>query len=173
MARLPALALIFLLCGFRSAVPLRQHVVSYNHSEVAWAQAEGKGRIEGVANWKLDRTWPCGEVTLFARSAYADETFMTMYGNLDYARSNAMQLGGVFKDVDPRFAGDARKVRCAADGSFVFDHLPAGTYYIAIPFIGDTVVWGLGRFRRDLQEYVFQRVMVPDGQSVIVDLRDK
>ena len=173
MARLPALLLIVLLCGFRSAVPLREHVVPYDPAEIAWAQSEGTGRIDGIVTWKLDKTWPCHEVTLFARSAYADETFMAMYGNLDYARFHAMQLKGAFRSVDQRFRRDARTVQCSAEGRFVFDRLPAGTYYISIPFIGDIVILRLGTFRRSLQEYVFKRVVVADGETINIDLRDR
>jgi len=152
---------------------LREHVVPYDPAEIIWAQSEGTGRIDGIATWKLDKIWPCREVTLFARSAYADETFMAMYGNLDYARFHAMQLRGAFRSTDERFRKDARRAQCDSDGGFVFSHLPAGTYYISIPFIGDIVVSRLGTFRRSLQEYVFKRVVVTDGETVNIDLRDR
>lgn len=171
--RLPALLLIASLCAFRAPIPLREHIAFYDPAEIAWSRPEGTGIIEGVANWNLGRRWPCGEVTLFARSAYADETFMTMYGNLDYARFHATQLKGAFKSVDPKFAGDARTARCDADGRFEFSRLPAGTYYISIAFVGDTDIMGFGKLRRNQQEYVFKRVVVADEQVENIDLRDK
>lgn len=171
--RLSALLLIASLCGFSPSIQMREHSASYNSAEVAWSHSEGTGIIDGVATWNLGRRWPCREVTLFARSAYADETFMTMYGNLDYARFHATQLKGAFKSADPKFMGDARTTRCNADGRFEFSRLPAGTYYISITFIGNTNIIGFATLRRNQQEYVFKRVDVADGQIANIDLQDK
>ena len=171
--RLPALLLIASLCGFRSSPPLREHTVPYNSAETAWSHSAGTGAIEGVATWNFGRRWPCGEISLFARSAYADETFMAVYGNLDYARYRPMQMKGIFRSVDPNFRADARTTQCQNDGKFEFSGLPAGTYYLTTRFLGDTNIIRLGTFRGNQQEYVFKRVDVSDGQVVNVDLQEK
>jgi hypothetical protein len=155
-----------------SALPALRHQAVYDPLQVAWAEDSGTATIQGELTWRWGgNVWGCDIVYLVPQSAYADETFLLMYGNTEGGRVKPTKLRGYFRTADPRYERDMRKVACQGTG-FAFRELPAGTYYLTTTFVG-SVRTNVGILRNSHQELVWRRVSVADGQTVNVDLKDR
>ena len=156
------------------AMPALQHEVEYDPSQVAWASRDGSSTVQGIMTWRWGgRHWPCASVDLIPQSAYADETFLRVYGNNEGARIKPTKMRGYFRSHDPRYDRDKRLARCDRQGAFAFKAVPAGTYYLTGTFSGSLQTVNMGIRRNVAQELVWRRVNVTDGQTTEIDLKDR
>lgn len=112
---------------------------TFDPKEVAWSEGKGPNHITGTAVLKLPdgQTRTCRPYTVIATpdSELARARLTALYGTTGrgHRDANAPQ---VCLPSDPAYAQTQRTASCDDQGRFRFDHLPDGTWYIAVP-----VVW--------------------------------
>lgn len=119
-----------------TVVPL---TTKYDPAETAWYRQGGTASITGSALLRTRggdaKTCAGLPVSLVPRSTYADERMSRLFGSTDHGFEpvySPERLAG----TDPDYEAGIQRSICDAQGSFAFEHLAAGTYYVTAK-----VVW--------------------------------
>lgn len=103
----------------------------FNPAEASFINNKGKARIEGQLFLRRNDgvvVYGAGtEVTLIPQSTYADERIITLYQGNKMLRAPILTR---IEDTDPAYLQYQRHVKANGEGRFVFDEVPAGSYYI-------------------------------------------
>lgn len=101
----------------------------FKADEFAWSVKPGSARILGVT--AKDASCAGKAVALTPATPYSRERIRALYGSADYAvlPMAAVRAKTIVND-NPAMRGYVRASRCDAKGTFVFDKLPAGPYFI-------------------------------------------
>lgn len=133
-----AAAAVALICGCATTRSPVEFVGSttFDPDAVAWAKQSGTATVEGNAfiidPMAIDgSTQTCAgrTVALFPDSAYNREFLLSVFPNLNEAFWNSTGGGDYSKYPIPDFESQVRHAKCDAKGEFVFNNVPAGTYY--------------------------------------------
>ena len=135
----------------------------FNPRDAAFIRVKGKADIRGQAfvpqtNGRLMRASGT-DVYLIPRTAYADERMKAIFGDKKYRLK-----GRPVPDPDPSYEAYMRKTIASSGGSFAFENVADGEYY---------VVAGI-RFPNDLMYLEFpvmERVTVANGRNVRLVIR--
>lgn len=160
-------AAIVLLAGMLSGcASMGKPVVlnaSFDPAAAAVVNAPGKASVSGQAfvrqnNGRLLRAVGT-DIYLIPRTAYSDERIAALYGD-----GKQLRWGANVPEADPLFEHYMRKTVASSGGSFKFDRVADGEYYIVamIHLPSDHV------FR---QFPIMERVIVTGGKSVRVVMR--
>lgn len=136
---------------------------SFNPKAAAFIHATGRAKISGQAFVRLNsgKLWRATgtDVELVPRSAYADERIAAIYRERKYA------LHGVnIPDADPVYKTYMRSTVASSGGSFSFDHVADGEYYV-IAMIHMPSEYSYREFP------ILERVTVKGGKSVKLVMR--
>jgi hypothetical protein len=142
----------------------------YNPAETAWSQAPGSNSISGqvlMASLTGEiRSCANQTIRLVPDSGYARLRFMELYGSDVAGMSKGLNYGPYGPDrSDPRYLTAARTTTCDASGTFKFDGVANGTYYVL-----STMLWSTSNTADAPGTAAFKRVQVKDGQSAEVAL---
>ena len=134
--RLFALALFVLVAGCASQIQIIETVGRFDPDEVAFIHATGPNTIQGQAFMRQRGgnvvTCAGSEVFLIPRGSYSVERVSKIYGTTQrVARHIALA-----DTADAGYWENMRRTRCDAQGSFVFEDLADGDY-----FITTVVIW--------------------------------
>ena len=104
-------------------------VTPFKAEEFAWSVKPGAARILGLT--AKDASCAGKAVALTPATAYSRERIRALYGSVDYAvlPMEAVRAKTIVND-NPAMRGYVRGARCDANGTFVFNKLPAGPYFI-------------------------------------------
>jgi hypothetical protein len=101
----------------------------FRADDFAWSVKPGTARIQGLTA----RGASCAgkAVALTPVAPYSSERIRALYGSLTYAvvPIEVVRAKTILND-NPAMRGYVRASRCDQNGTFVFDKLPAGPYYI-------------------------------------------
>lgn len=148
-------------------VTTREPVVlttSFDPAAAAFIKATGRAKVSGQAfvrqnSGKLLRAVGT-DVFLVPRTAYADERIAAIYRGRKYALWGGAQM----PDADPRYGEYMRTTIASSGGSFSFDRVADGEYYvIAMIHLPSEVVF--------LQFPIVEKVHVQNGRSVRLVMR--
>ncbi len=114
----------------QAAVPSGIFIVApFRADEFAWSVRPGTARILG----QTDPAASCAgkTVALTPATSYSRERIRALYGSTTYAvvPLEVVRAKTIVND-NPAMRGYVRAARCEANGTFVFDKLPAGPYFI-------------------------------------------
>ncbi len=101
----------------------------FRADDFAWSVPAGTARIQGLTA----RSASCAgkAVALTPQTAYSTERIRDLYGSTEYAIQPAEAVRAkVIANDNPAMRGYVRSARCDAMGTFLFDRLPAGPYFI-------------------------------------------
>ncbi len=152
-----------LLTGCVSSLHGQTLTETFNPKTAAFINESGPARISGQAfvrqgSGKLHRAIGT-DVRLIPRNAYADERIAAIYGD-----DKQQRWAGHVPDADPRYLGLMRTTIASSSGSFSFDNVADGEYYII------AMVFRPGEYRG--HEYpIMERVTVKGGKNVKVVMR--
>lgn len=149
-------------------------VPAYSAAEVAWSRGAAAARIEGHAAG-AGKTCAGEKVWLRPRSKLEDHRNRVIFGNLEAGRIPILQFLDTARSDRPdmpvppqSYDDDARKVVCAADGTFVFEGLPDGEYYVLVMILPAEFVGKLTPV--ETIELVMRRVSVASSATTEADL---
>lgn len=137
--------------------------VPFDAQAAAFINASGRAKVSGQAfvrpnSGKLLRAVGT-DVFLVPRTAYADERIAAIYG--DGKRPVA---GRGVPDADPLYEQYMRRTIASSGGSFSFDHVADGEYYvIAMIHLPSDIMF--------IQFPILERVSVQGGKSVRLVMR--
>ena len=164
MARLAvALILAVLVSGCSATRAPTVLTASFDPQSAAFINASGRAKVSGQAfvrrnNGRMLRAAGT-DVYLVPRTAYADERIAAIYGDRHQQR-----WGARLPDADPLYEQYMRKTVASSGGSFSFDHVADGEYFvIAMIHLPSEYVF--------LQFPILERVSVRDGKSVKLVMR--
>jgi len=134
----------------------------FDPAAAAFINLEGHASISGQAfvrqtNGKLLRAVGT-DVFLIPRTAYADERIAAIYGEGD------KQKWARVPDADPLYEQYMRKTVASSGGSFRFERVPDGAYYVV------AMIFLPGEFV-SAEFPILERVTVSGGRSVRVVMR--
>ena len=101
----------------------------FKADDFAWSVKPGTARIQGLT----DPAASCAgkTVALTPETPYSRERIRALYSSVTYAvLPMAVVRAKVIANDNPAMRGYVRAARCEANGTFVFDKLPAGPYFI-------------------------------------------
>ena len=135
-------------------------------SEVDWARGSGANTVSGVALIDANgRRYTCTgqSANLIPDTAYARARMTAIFGNTNKGM-RAASLGAVkFERDDALYVSSLRTTRCDASGSFDFQRVPDGIWYVT-----SSVKWeGVSKVEGGS---MMQRVNVRGGRQVMVSL---
>ncbi|MFZ5779044.1 MAG: hypothetical protein ACOY4R_02400 [Pseudomonadota bacterium] len=135
-------------------------------SEVEWSRKNGANTVSGTAQMKDgNTTHTCAgqSVNLIPDSAYARARMTAIFGSTSRG-TRAASLGAVkFEKDDPLYVSTLRRTRCDASGSFSFQRVPDGVWYVTT-----SVKWEQGS--RVAGGSMMKQVDVRGGRLVKVSL---
>lgn len=101
----------------------------FKAEDFAWSVKPGAARIQGLT--APGASCAGKAVALTPATPYSRERIQALYGAIDYAvlPMDAVRAKVIAND-NPAMRGYVRGARCDAKGTFVFDKLPAGPYFI-------------------------------------------
>lgn len=104
-------------------------VTPFNAEEFAWSVRPGTARIQGLTAQGASCAGKA--VALTPATPYSRERIRALYGSVEYAvvPSDVVRAKTIVND-NPAMRGYVRSARCDQSGTFVFDKLPAGPYFI-------------------------------------------
>jgi len=141
----------------------RVMTTAFDPQAASFIHQEGRARISGQAfirrnNGELLRAVGT-DVALIPRTAYADERIAALYGD-----RNQLRWGAQVPETDPRYTQYMRKTVASSGGSFSFDHVADGAYYVvAMLHLPSEVLFQ--------QVPILERVTVEGGESVRLVMR--
>jgi hypothetical protein len=113
-----------------AAVPAGIFIVTpFKADDFAWSVKPGNARIQGLT----DANASCAgkTVALTPETPYSRERIRALYGSVTYAvEPMAVVRAKTIVNDNPAMRGYVRAARCEANGTFIFDKLPAGPYFI-------------------------------------------
>jgi hypothetical protein len=101
----------------------------FKADDFAWSVKPGTARIQGLT----DPAASCAgkTVALTPETTYSRERIRALYSSVTYAvLPMAVVRSKTIVNDNPAMRGYVRAARCEANGTFVFDKLPAGPYFI-------------------------------------------
>jgi hypothetical protein len=104
-------------------------VTPFKADDFAWSVKPGSARIQGLTD---PRASCAGKtVALTPVTPYSRERIRALYGSTTYAIEPLEVVRGrnIVND-NPAMRGYVRAVRCEANGTFTFEKIPAGNYFI-------------------------------------------
>jgi hypothetical protein len=135
----------------------------FDPAAAAFVNAQGRASVSGQAfvrqtNGKLLRAVGT-DILLVPRTAYSDERVAALYGDGD-----TLRWGVRVPEAEPLYEQYVRKTVASSGGSFRFDHVADGGYYIvAMIFLPGEYI---------AHEFpILERVTVAGGKSVRVVMR--
>ncbi len=136
---------------------------TFDPTAAAFIHREGKASISGQAFVRQPdgKVWRAlgTDVYLVPRTAYADERFAAIYGEGDKQRwADRVPV------ADPRYEQAMRKTVATSGGSFRFDRVADGSYFVV------AMIFMPGDYSGD-EFPIIERVTVKDGRSVRVVMR--
>lgn len=143
---------------------LRQPTLQFNPADAAWASKPGKNAISGSALMRtvIGDVKTCAGllVELIPDTPYARERMGIVFGPGDSGYFPASNLTA--PTPDPAYAQTVRRAVCDAQGTFSFDGLPDGAYFVTA-----SVVWNIPQRYGALVQGgdLMQRVSVSGGES--------
>lgn len=153
------------LAGCAAMAPRQIDLVSkFDPNEVAWATGKGSGKIVGSGVIQtvggIPRNCAGNKVGAIPVSTYSTERLQAIYGNSSKAYWPAAgQKWNIPRDA--QYEASFREAICDAQGTFEFDDLPAGSY-----FLTTSVVWSTGQQYASPQGgFLMLKVLVEDGKS--------
>lgn len=161
-----AVAVLVLIAVVSGCVATRAPVVlttSFDAQAASFINASGRAKVSGQAFIRLNsgKLWRATgtDVHLIPRTAYADERIAAIYG-----KGNQQVAGVRMPDTDPLYEQYMRKTVASSGGSFSFDHVADGDYYIvAMIHLPSNLSF--------TQFPILERVSVQGGKSVRVVMR--
>lgn len=159
-------AIFILVLTASGCVAMRPPVnltTSFDAQAAAFINAGGRAKVSGQAfvrqnNGKLLRAVGT-DVVLIPKTAYADERIAALYGD-----RNRLRYGVDMPDADPLYEHHMRRTVASSGGSFSFDNVADGQYYV----IAMIHLPGEVSFR---QFPILERVNVVGGKSVRLVMR--
>ena len=107
----------------------------FRAEDFAWSTIPGTAHIKGFT--APNQSCAGNAVALTPDSPYARERIGKLYGSTEYAVIPTVVVRGkVIANDNPAMRGYVRSARCDSAGSFAFDNLPAGAFFI-IAEVGD------------------------------------
>ena len=138
--------------------------VVFNAAAFAWSAQPGTASIEGRTDYRADgRTWRCaGSVGLTPETPWTRQRFQTLYGSTDRAALPAAVVRArTVAEASADYRGFVRNTTCGVDGTFRFEGLPQGAWFVIVPVTpqggGEAVV-------------LMRRVETRNGRTVQVTL---
>lgn len=155
--------LIALVSGCVATRPPVVLTTSFDAQAAAFINANGRAKVSGQAfvrrnNGKLLRAVGT-DVFLIPRTAYADERIAAIYGDGKQPR-----MAGELPPGDPLYDQYMRKTIASSGGSFSFDHVADGDYYV-VAMIHLPSDFGF------FQSPILERISVHGGKSVRLVMR--
>jgi hypothetical protein len=136
---------------------------SFDAKSAAFINTAGRAKISGQAFVRLNsgKLWRATgtDVELVPRTAYADERIAAIYGAKKYALR-----GVLIPDADPVYVTYMRRTVASSGGSFSFDRVADGDYYV-IAMIHIPSEYSYHEFP------IIERVTVKGGKSVKLVMR--
>jgi hypothetical protein len=127
-----------LVAGCATTEPIKL-ATSFNAEEVAWAKKKGTGTLIGSAVIQTQggtpRSCAAREVALTPVAAYSTERIQNIYGNTTKGFRGVLQ-GSMKLPDDPGYQASHIVSVCDAQGSFHFDDLASGEYFVVT-----TITW--------------------------------
>lgn len=113
--------------------PPAQMTQPFNAGDVSWSLGAGTAVVEGRAvlprAGEAPRTCAGGEAQLFPASTYAAEMMRIVFGS-DVRGFAPLASAHYPNNIAADFKSTVRRIGCDATGSFRFDGVPAGTWYV-------------------------------------------
>lgn len=146
-------------CASVGTPPMTQR---FDPAAAAFINSPGKASISGQAfvrqdDGKVLRALGT-DIYLIPRTPYADERVAAIYGAGD-----KQKWGARVPDADPGYEQSMRKTVASSGGSFRFDHVADGNYYVV------AMIFQPGGVAFEFP--ILERVTVKDGQSVRIVMR--
>ncbi|MWD27716.1 hypothetical protein E0K89_009540 [Aquicoccus sp. SCR17] len=134
----------------------------FRAEEVRGIKRDGRARIEGQAFLRQRGggvvTCAGSGVLLIPAGGYATELFTRVWGNPEGGVAGTFVMGP--KTLPPGFLEYTRQSRCDAEGDFVFERVPDGTYFVA-----SQVTWTVPGSYLPEGGVVGRRIAVRGGRS--------
>lgn len=108
----------------------------YNADDFAWAARSGDSAIDGRVDYREQgMAFRCaGAVGLAPETGYTRQRFQTLYGSTERAAVPAAVVRArTVEDASAQYRQSLREAQCDSQGRFLFDNLPAGSWYIIAP----------------------------------------
>jgi len=159
-------AIVVLIAVISGCVATRAPMVlttSFDAQAAAFINSSGRAKVSGQAfvrqnNGKVLRATGT-DVFLIPRTAYADERIAAIYGDA----KGRVRGGPIFED-DPLYKQYMRKTIASSGGSFSFDHVADGEYYvIAMIHLPNDIMF--------FEFPILERVSVQGGRNVRLVMR--
>lgn len=116
---------------------------TFNPTDVAWSQQSGNSSIYGQAFLRTRggevRTCAGNKVSLFPKSAYTTEIYNVYQQKITH-QVNYSKVA----NRDPAVLVYKRETRCDVSGSFHFDNLPVGDWYVETRVVWEARSSGYG-----------------------------
>lgn len=163
LIRAAALLIVIVLAGCASTGAPLVSAVAFDARAADFVNASGKAKVSGQAfvrrtSGKLLRATGT-DVLLIPRTAYADERIAALYGD-----GKQLRWGARVPAADPLYDQYMRRTVASSGGSFSFDRVADGEYYIvAMIHLPSDYLF--------LQFPILERVSVSGGRSVRVVMR--
>ncbi|MDB5459938.1 MAG: hypothetical protein JWO72_1679, partial [Caulobacteraceae bacterium] len=101
----------------------------FRAEDFAWSTAPGTAHIRGFS--APSQSCAGNAVALTPDSPYSRERIGKLYGSTEYAvLPIAVVRAKVIANDNPAMRGYVRSARCDSAGSFAFDSLPAGSFFV-------------------------------------------
>lgn len=162
---LPLLAIVLLSCTETkktSETPTITVTNPFDPAAVSWFKTKGGGSIKGVAKFKSKSgELRFGEefgIELMPNCLYTEERLNHIYGNKN-AGFVHVQDGIPKFTPDPEGYHETIKTMCNEDGTFTFENLPAGDYYVIAFMLWDEIGGG-----------IMQHVVLSDHESKEIEM---
>ncbi len=134
---------------------------------LALYNAEGNNSIRGSALLRNSegKIGTCAglEVILTPATPYATERFQYTFASLDHGFTSYTEYDTFIPDA-PGYYASQRKATCDADGSFWFENLPDGTYYITSHIRWVEKAKNPKEYDKNYSGTVMQRVHIQGGK---------
>jgi hypothetical protein len=160
-------AAAFALSGCAATTPIAS---SFNPAEVAWFTnaSNASNTISGSGVMRTvggeAKTCAAVPVDLVPESTYARERMMALYGSTESGFNRAF-MGRRAAEMDPGYDRTTLRAICDAQGNFVFERVPDGSYFVTTQITwlrpGSYVYEG---------GWLMRRVTVTGGESVRIVL---
>jgi hypothetical protein len=157
------LALAVVLAACATMGPPLVMTASFDPEAASFIHAKGRAKVSGQAfvrlnNGKLLRAVGT-DITLIPRTPYADERMAAIYGD-DKQAGRAVNI----PDADPRYVQSTRTTVASSGGSFSFDDVADGEYYVV------AMIHIPSDYLR-VERPIYERVTVKGGESVRIVMR--
>ena len=143
---------------------LAEPTVAFNPDDVAWAAKSGENTISGNALMRTvggdAKTCAGLPVELIPEAPYARERITIIFGNLNEGYFPTSYLTA--PNPDPEYYRTVRRTVCDAQGNFLFEGIPSGSYYLTA-----SVVWQIPMQYAAMVQggQLMQRVSVTGGET--------